>query len=162
MAPIFLQNRLFKEIVGPDWGHFGTVALPLSFDKYLTKDVSLFLKLLLLLFFLLSSLHLFLLSCREFSIGFVALIDVLFCNFSLFKSYFAEWDFLNEWRRAGQRFDVLAGNFHRNYIDNSLAESITQDKLYFDGAWDSENMHLEHFFNLQVQVWPVARRLICL
>ncbi len=74
MASIFLQNRLIEKIVRSDGRHLRTIAFPLSLYENLTSDVCLVLKLFLFLFFFLGSLQLFLLSSREFSIWFVALV----------------------------------------------------------------------------------------
>ena len=62
LAPILQQKWFFKEVLRSDGWHFRSTSFPLGFDEDFSKDICLFLQLLLFLFFILSILQLFLLG----------------------------------------------------------------------------------------------------
>lgn len=84
------------------------------------------------------------------------MVDVLFGDFALFVADFAERNFLDQRTGAGEGFDMLTWHFNFDHVNHSFTESVAQNKFDLDGAGNSEDMDLEHFLDLEVQVGPVT------
>ena len=96
LLAILMYHWFLKEILGSDWRHFWSTALPFSFNKHLTHNVIVFPQLLLLLLLLLLQLHLLLLGFGKFSIRFIGLSNKLFGYFTVLKVDLTEGDFLDQ------------------------------------------------------------------
>ena len=166
LVPVFEHGRFFEQVLGTDGRHLRATAVPLSLDKDLTFDVSVFGNLLfgckLGLSLLFSFLSLFLLSLRELLIRLVRLFSELLRYLSRLKSKLRELLLLDEWSRAGQRFDMLSWHFNIDNIDDCLTEAVFEDNLDPDRARYREDMHLEGLHEWELKLWPfdlLQRRL---
>lgn len=45
-------------------------------------------------------------------------------------------------------------------VHSDLTEAVDEDELYLDGAWDRKYVHLEHLFDLKVEVGPADWHLV--
>lgn len=65
---------------------------------------------------------------------------------------------MNKLRSTGERAHILARHFDFDHVDGGLEQAVDGDKLHKNARGHREDVHLEHFAQLELECRPLHQR----